>query len=176
MIFPGFKRQLAQHRDRMYRLAYSWCGDAMLADDLIQDALSRAISKKDQLKDHAKLEQWLYRILHNSWMEYLRRNRPATDLDTVQIVDELSPEVDFTKLQIVDAVRFAIGQLPVGQRQVITLVDLEEFTYNEVAEILEIPVGTVMSRLSRARKSLKESLFHLKAVPMERQPLLRRVK
>ena len=176
MLFPGFKRQLAQYRSRMYRLAYSWCGDAMLADDLIQDALSRAMSKKEQLKDHARIEQWLYRILHNCWMEHLRRNRPSIDIDSIQLVEELSPETDLSKLQVVDSVRHSIGRLPIGQRQVVTLIDLEEFSYSEVAEILEIPVGTVMSRLSRARKALKEDLFHLKAAPVLKQPLLRRVK
>jgi len=176
MVFPGLKRQLEQHRNRLYRQAYSWCGDGMLADDLVQDALSKAIRKKDQLREQAKTEQWLFRILHNCWMEYLRRNRPLTDLDSIQLVDEVSPEVDLGKLQVVEAVRYAVGQLPIGQRQVISLVDLEEFKYSEVAEILDIPVGTVMSRLSRARMSLKKNLFHLKAAPVVKQPSLRRVK
>jgi len=176
MVFLGLKRQLQQHRDRLYRLAYSWCGDGMLADDLVQDALSKAIRNKDQLREQAKLDPWLFRILHNCWMEYLRRNRPTTDLDSIEIVDELSPEVDVSKLQVIECVRYAISQLPIGQRQVITLVDLEEFKYSEVAEILDIPVGTVMSRLNRARMSLKETLYHLKASAVVKQPLLRRVK
>lgn len=176
MVFFGFKGQLAQHRDRLYRLAHSWCGDSMLADDLVQDALSRAIKKKDQLRDREKLEAWLFRILHNCWMEYLRRNRPTTDIDSIEMIDELSPEIDAAKLEVIESVRYAIGLLPIGQRQVITLVDLSELKYSEVAEILDIPVGTVMSRLSRARTSLKGNLLHLKDTPIVKQPLLRRVK
>jgi RNA polymerase sigma-70 factor (ECF subfamily) len=176
MVFFGFKGQLAQHRNRLYRLAHSWCGDGMLADDLVQDALSRAIRKKDQLKDREKLEPWLFRILHNCWMEYLRRNRPTTDIDSIDIVDELSPEVDTTRIEVIESVRYAIGLLPTGQRQVITLVDLAELKYSEVAEILDIPVGTVMSRLSRARALLKKNLLHLKDTPAVKQPLLRRIK
>ena len=176
MVFFGFKGQLAQHRDRLYRLALSWCGDSMLADDLVQDALSKAIRKKDQLRDREKFEPWLFRILHNCWMEYLRRNRPTTDIDSIEMIDELSPEVDAAKLEVIESVRYAIGLLPIGQRQVITLVDLAELKYSEVAVILDIPVGTVMSRLSRARISLKENLLHLKDTPVVKQPLLRRVK
>ena len=176
MIFPGFKSRLAQHRPRLYRLAYSWCGDSMLADDLIQEALSKAIRNRDQLRDHARLEQWLYRILHNCWMAYLRQHRPGTDLDSIELLDEASPENDVGKLQVVESVRYAVNRLPVGQRQVITLVDLEELSYSDVAEILDIPIGTVMSRLSRARKMLKEHLLHLKTSSASHKPLLRRVK
>ncbi len=177
MLFSGIKTQLEQHRNRLYRLAYAWCGDRMLADDLVQDTLSKAIKNKDQLREMAKLEQWLFRILHNCWMGYLRRNRPETDLDSILLIDEFSPESCASKLQVIESVRNAVARLPVGQRQVITLVDLEELKYSDVAEILDIPMGTVMSRLSRARISLKEALLHLKdETPIEKPRLLRRVK
>lgn len=83
------------------------------------------------------------------------------DIDEVEdcrFVWELTPEETHARLQTVGRVRAAIAQLPVGQRQVVTLVDLEECTYNEVSEILSIPIGTVMSRLCRARQALKTAL------------------
>jgi RNA polymerase sigma-70 factor (ECF subfamily) len=77
---------------------------------------------------------------------------------------------------VIACVRSAVARLPLGQRQVLTLVDLEEFGYAEVAEILSIPVGTVMSRLSRARASLKTYLLDTAMQQPAAQPLLRRVK
>ena len=117
---------ITQQRERVYRLALSWCGDSMLADDLVQDALSKAIRKKDQLRDREKFEPWLFRILHNCWMEYLRKYRPSLDIDNDEYVSDREPERDFNQSQIVRSVRHAIEKLPMGQRQVITLVDLEE--------------------------------------------------
>ena len=73
-------------------------------------------------------------------------------------------------------VRQAVGRLPLGPREVVTLVDLEEFRYAEVAEILDIPIGTVMSRLNRARKTMRTELRHLQAPVVREETVLRRVK
>jgi len=131
----------------------------MLADDLTQDALSKALSKLDQLKKMESLNAWMYSILNNQWREYLRRNRACEDLDDVILVSESNPEDWHNRQQKVDKVQAAISQLPNGQRQALSLVDIEGMTYMEVSEILDIPVGTVMSRLNRARKSLQTHLM-----------------
>jgi len=156
-------KQLAAHRPRLYRLANSWCADAMLADDLVQETLQKALLKQDQLKDFSRVEAWLFRILHNCWMEYLRAKKPALDIDDVDLHNNETPDSQLTEQQIVDRVRHAIAVLPLTQRQVITLVDLESSSYAEVAEILDIPVGTVMSRLSRARAMLKQRLMNVRS-------------
>lgn len=156
-------KQLATQRPRLYRLANSWCGDAMLADDLVQETLKKALIKQDQLKDFSRLEAWLFRILHNCWMEYLRAKKPALDIDDVDLEMDETPEAQMTEQQIIKRVRNAIAILPLTQRQVITLVDLENSSYAEVAEILDIPVGTVMSRLSRARAMLKQRLMNVRS-------------
>ena len=148
----------------------------MLADDLVQDCMTRAWEKRSQLKDPEKLDAWMFRILHNCWMEYLRRSRSTTDLDEVPPELEEGPDRELERSQLADRVRHAVARLPVGQREVVTLVDLEGFRYAEVAEILEIPIGTVMSRLSRARGQLRKELLHLQAPPEARRPRLRRVK
>ncbi len=151
-----------QRRERLYRLANSWCHDGMLADDLVQDTLGKALKNYHQLKDQTKLDAWLFRILHNTWMDHLRRYKPTTDLDDVEPVGDENLEKNLSDEQLVIRVRQAVLKLPIPQRQIVTLVDLEGSTYAEVAEILELPIGTVMSRLSRGRKSLKENLIDVR--------------
>ena len=184
----NFEKQLAELRPRLYRLAVSWCGDVMLADDLVQTTLNKALIKREQLKDISRIEGWLFRIMHNCWMEYLRTKKPAMDIDDVNVKDDESPEKRYTEQQVVNRVRDAVAILPLIQRQVITLVDLESCSYEQVSIILDIPLGTVMSRLSRARSLLKKRLMgvtarevgHLNnsahAMPQHSTPHLRRVK
>ena len=74
-------RQVRACRERLYRIAYSWCHDPMLADDLAQETLSRAIQKIDQLRKRDAMDAWLFSILNNQWREYLRRSRPCEDID-----------------------------------------------------------------------------------------------
>lgn len=166
-------KQLSKQRPRLYRLAYSWCGDPMLADDLVQETLSKALLKQDQLKDFSRLESWLFRILHNCWMEYLRTKKPTLDIDDIDLQNDETPEAKLTEQQIVRRVRNAIAVLPLTQRQVITLVDLEGCSYIEVSEILDIPLGTVMSRLSRARTLLKKHLMSIRGVSTSHNHLWR---
>ncbi len=151
-------KQIKSCRDRLFRIAYSWCHDAMLADDLVQDALSKAIQKIDQLKNEQSMEAWLFAILNNQWREYLRRNKPCEDIDDVVYQHNKTPEYWHGRQQTVDQVQQAIADLPLTQRQIISLVDLEGMSYAGVSTALNIPVGTVMSRLSRARKNLQQKL------------------
>ena len=167
-----FKHALEKGRPRLYRMAMAWCGDVMLADDLAQEALIRAIRKRHQLKDPERLDAWLFRILANCWREHLRRLKPTLDLDEGQLVDWESPETHHQREDVVSRVQHEISRLPLGQRQTLTLVDIEGFSYAETSEILDIPMGTVMSSLNRARTALKSQLQDL----CEQQPQLRRVK
>jgi RNA polymerase sigma-70 factor (ECF subfamily) len=153
------KRTLADYRENLYRIAYSWCHNPALADDLVQEALAKALKNSNQLRDPATVKAWLYRILSNCWRDHFRRSRDTVDVEDVVLVETETPDVRHDRNQIVRRVRNAIASLPIGQRQVISLVDLEGCSYIEVAQILDVPIGTVMSRLSRARKALKERLL-----------------
>jgi len=154
-----FKRTLAEYRENLYRIAYSWCHNPALADDLVQETLAKALKNSGQLRDQKTIKAWLYRILSNCWRDHFRRSKDTVDVDDVVLVEKDTPDSCHDRQQIVDRVRSAITCLPMGQRKVITLVDLEGCTYIEVAQILDVPIGTVMSRLSRARKALKERLL-----------------
>jgi len=128
---------------------------------LVQDTLSKALDRHSQLRDPAAMHAWLCSILANCWHDHLRGGKDILDIDSIEeheLPSTCCPEDDCLQNEVVRRVRAAVGKLPAGQREVVTLVDLEEFSYAEVATILEIPIGTVMSRLSRARAALREAL------------------
>jgi len=150
--------ELEKRRELLYRLAYSWCHNPALADDLVQDAMVKALKNARQLKNTAAIKGWLSKILANCWYDHLRRTRETVDLDKLPYEETSSEGNEHEQQDIVSRVRSMIATLPVGQRQVITLVDLAGFSYVEIADILDIPIGTVMSRISRARKALRTKL------------------
>lgn len=159
---PAFKKRLEEMRPRLYKVAYSWCHAADVADDLVQDTIIKAIRNANSLRDIKKMNSWLFTILANCWRDYLRRQKPTDDIDECIFTDDDSPELAQERQNITDIVQQAVATLPQGQRQVLSLVDLEGFSYAEVAEIVGVPAGTVMSRLNRARKALSEQLLELK--------------
>ena len=166
--------QIKASRGRLYRVAFAWCHDAALADDLAQEALTRGLSRLEQLRESAKFMSWLFAILNRCWIDHLRAKRSDVDDELLaELPSDLpGPDGHAERQETVNRVRGAIAALPLGQRQVVTLVDLEDFSYAEVAEVLEIPIGTVMSRLCRARSSLRELLREQVAA----RPYLRSVK
>jgi RNA polymerase sigma-70 factor (ECF subfamily) len=159
--FNRLDHKLAEHRAKLHRMAVAWCGNPALADDLVQDTLAKALEKQEQLKDDERLGAWLYKILHNCWMEHLRTQKPELNIDEMELTCTDCSEKQFAEDQLVEQVRAAVETLPISQRQVMTLIDLEGCGYEQVAAILDIPVGTVMSRLSRARDAMKKRLQNL---------------
>ena len=172
---PALKRRIADSRDRLYRVALSWCGDEMLADDLVQEAIETGLRKRQQLRDESKLFSWLYRILNNAWYAHLRKGRTHEILDDDMPTEDIGPCSSCQELELVTRVREAVAALPKDQRQVVSLVDLGGLSYCEVAESLEIPMGTVMSRLHRARKGLLDKLDNTHPVLIEARGNMRLV-
>jgi RNA polymerase sigma-70 factor (ECF subfamily) len=158
-VSAQFRGQVEAQREPLYRLAYSWCHDAALADDIVQESLLRALDRAGQLEDPQRLKGWLCAILANCLKDHFRRARPLEPLDEEMPAHGETPEGASASNQLAARVRAEIERLPLGQRQTVTLVDLEGFSYAEVGEILEVPIGTVMSRLCRAREALRERLM-----------------
>lgn len=184
-LFPLFSRSagiakcLGDSRAGLFRLAFMWCHDRALADDLTQEALTKALQHADGLRDPSKLRPWLFGILVNCWRDHLRARRPTEDIDMIEehwLATEESCEHTASQVQLAGLVRAAIAQLPVGQREVLALVDLEECTYAEAAQILAIPIGTVMSRLCRGRATLRGLLAAAQTGMQTQGPALRSVK
>jgi RNA polymerase sigma-70 factor (ECF subfamily) len=160
-LFTGtsfIRKELEKRRSLLYRIAYSWCHNASLADDLVQDTIVKALRSSSQLKNTDAVNGWLSRILANCWYDYLRRQKETVDLDNLPCDAFSTDDDEHEKQDIIRRVRAMIAELPMGQRQVITLVDIAGFSYVEISEILGIPIGTVMSRINRARKALKTRL------------------
>ncbi len=169
--------ELSANRDRLYKLAYAWTGDAMLADDLVQEALQKAMQSLGNLREDDKLIPWTCRILRNCHLDWLRRHREHGDIEDFEIAGNADPEQDYLQQDTCRLVRNAIARLQQKHRDVITLVDLMEFSYQEVSMALDIPIGTVMSRLCRARAQLRDKLSaHIENASDRPQNHLRRVK
>lgn len=158
---------------RLRRYARALLGDDGEADDLIQDTLERALARLDQWRDGDSPRKWLFSILHNLHVDGLRRKSrrpPHVGLESVG-VDQSSPAADGASGRDLDR---ALQLLSVEQRRVVLLVGLEGLSYAETAGVLEVPVGTVMSRLARGRDRLR-SLMDYDGDKSGR-PSLRRVK
>ena len=152
-------KRVERSRSKLYRMALAWCHDPMLADDLVQETLMLALQKIQQLKNDAAFDGWIYAILNNVWLGYLRKSRPSEDIDKIVIADNASPEHEILMQQVDLMVRSAMCCLPNAQRQVVSLIDLDGLSYSEVADILQVPIGTVMSRLNRARNALGATII-----------------
>ncbi len=154
----GFNKSLGERRQRLFRVAYSWCQNTTLADDLVQETLAKAWKNIKSLRDPKSLDSWLFNILANSWRDYIRRQRTLENINDEAILAELADESEVEQIDLVKRVRLAIKELPVSHREVIALIDLEGFSYKEVSQILDIPPGTVTSRVTRARETLRRKL------------------
>ncbi|MGH8572257.1 MAG: RNA polymerase sigma factor [Gammaproteobacteria bacterium] len=136
------------------RYARALAGDRAEADDLVQDTLERAWSKFTLWRRTSDVRAWLFSIMHNIHIDQVRRPKLATEAlgDEALEVSVRAEQGDALAVRDIDA---ALRLLPDEQREIVLLVALEQLTYDEVAKTLRIPVGTVMSRLSRGREKLR---------------------
>ncbi|MEW5887089.1 MAG: RNA polymerase sigma factor [Pseudomonadota bacterium] len=146
---------------RLRRFAYGLTGDGHQADDLVQAGCLKAIERWDQYQSDTSLASWMFRILQTTWLdEYRARQRQQTE-SWDEGFDELLGDDGRTLLEArseARAVRRLVAELPEDQRAVLLLVAVEGLSYKEAAAVLELPLGTVMSRLARARARLAEGL------------------
>ena len=152
------KMQIAALAPRLRRFAYALCGDREEGDDLVQSACLKAIDRIDQFQSGTRLDSWLFRIVQTTFLDERRarsRRGGPGDPDAVDRLSDhgLGARSAEDRLTL-ERVRGAIAALPEEQRAVMILVAIEGYSYKEAASALETPVGTVMSRLSRARARL----------------------
>ena len=164
----GFEQEALVHLDALYRVALRLTANAADAEDLVQETMLRAYRSWDSYTPGTNAKGWLLTILRHLFInEYRRRSRhPETvDVDTIepfalfQEVQEEDPQGAFFDKIVDDEVLRAVDQLPEAFREAVTLSDVEGLSYEEVAKVLDVPVGTVKSRLYRGRRLLQAKLY-----------------
>lgn len=165
-----FNQEFMPHINPMYNFAYRLTLDSDDAKDLLQDTYLKAFRFIDSFQQGTNAKAWLFRILKNSFInDYRKKSKEPSKVDYQEVetfynsedVDrQITPDLRVEALQdmIGDEISIALNSLDVDFRTVIILCDLEGFKYEEMAKILDIPIGTVRSRLHRARNLLKEKL------------------
>ncbi len=152
---------------RLRRYARALLGHRAAADDLVQDTLERAWSRIGQWRPGTDLRAWLFSIMHNLHVDQVRRSTPPT-CPVDEVNDDLQTRPTQTDGLELNDLESALRQLPDEQREVVLLVALEEMSYSDIATMLGIPSGTVMSRLARGRERLRQVMAGLEETPASR--------
>jgi RNA polymerase sigma-70 factor (ECF subfamily) len=155
---------VASHHQAVYSYAYRLTGSVHDAEDLTQQVFLIAQRKIGGLRDVGNAKAWLLAILRNVFLRDRQRRRPALATDLVVNMEQLreSPPIDGDD---VDQLQVALNQLPEASRVVLAMFYFEECSYKEIAERLEMPIGTVMSRLARAKEALRSLFFRMEQKP-----------
>ena len=170
-----FERQMLPHLDALYRTALGMTRNAGDAEDLVQETFVRAFQFFDQFQGGTNARAWLFRILTNLFINtYRKKTREPErvsydELEDFYLYNRLAhnestgrggtPEQEIVQKVQVEAIRDAIEKLPDEYRETVILADLNDFAYQEIAEMLNIPIGTVRSRLSRGRRLVQKALW-----------------
>jgi RNA polymerase sigma-70 factor, ECF subfamily len=156
----AFTELVSRHQGAIVSLTYRMCGDLRLAEDAAQEAFVRVWQNLNSYKPQYAFRGWLYRIAANAALDALRRDRPTAELDSLSLADPAAtPEQSAEENQRAAQVRRAIAKLSEPLRMVLILREYQELSYQEIAGALDIPMGTVMSRLNAARVQLRKELL-----------------
>ena len=148
---------IIQHIPRLRRYARALVGDRYAADDLVQDTLERAWNKLHLWRPGSDMRAWLFSIMHNVFVNQVRSRRHEVETRIEELPQIAVRATQGQNLEVADVDR-ALRALPAEQREVVLLVSIEDLTYQEVSRALDIPIGTVMSRLSRGRERLRQMM------------------
>ena len=159
----GFDQASLAYIDALYGYAMTLTRNATEAEDLVQETYLRAGRAASQPEGQAHLKPWLFVIMRNAWLNQVRHNQNGprfVDLETNEQAEDahLNPHVVYLRKLEREQVQAAIENLPDAYREIVVLRDIEGFSYQEIAMVLDCPAGTVMSRLGRARAKLRASL------------------
>ena len=157
-VMADLGEQIVELLPRMRRFARTLAGSVHDADDLVQLAIERALSRSDQLRADSPLSSWLFGILRNAWIDEVRaRSRRNRVFAPEELGDNVADPSGHQHADVI-SVQGAMTRLPDEQREVVGLVLVEGLSYKEAAEIMNVPVGTVTSRLARGRDALQAML------------------
>lgn len=178
-VTDEFRTRMVELLPRLRRFAYALTGDLDQGDDLVQEACARALSRVDQFEAGTRFDSWMFRIAQNIWLDRKRAQRvrgPAVDLDAASSVMSTDGRAVVESRLTLEAVMSAIAKLPNDLQILIALVCIDGRTYQEAADITGSPIGTVMSRLARARRTLHELMAQPAAVAAKSAAEVRHVR
>ena len=159
----AFGELVEQYRDNVYRLAYRMCGNAYDADEAAQEAFVAAWRALPNFRGDAKFSTWLYRLTTNAAIDVMRREKrhqTVGDGEMMDLADDAdSPQETVERTEQQEAVQKALATLSEEYREVLLLRYMEELDYAEIADVLQLPSGTVKSRINRAKAALKTALL-----------------
>jgi RNA polymerase sigma-70 factor, ECF subfamily len=158
---------IANEIPRLRRYARALVRNQETADDLVQDTLVRALSKIHLWQPGTDLRAWLFTLMHNQYVNFVRRAVREGSQTSLDAAIDLGHQANQQTSLTLRDLQSALDKLPDEQRQVVLLIGLEGMRYEEVAEILDVPVGTIRSRLSRAREALRERMDEHERRPMD---------
>ncbi len=166
--------RFTKHMPRLLAFAMALTGDEALAEDLVQEAYLRALKAKQMPLEEAAIGAWMFKILRHSFIDHLRRQQRLEAFFSREEMDETQLDehsVWSAAERAIDAmtVRQAFQKLNGAQREILGLVDVSGLSYAEAAEVLEVPLGTVMSRVSRARHAMVAALAESNVVSVARR-------
>jgi RNA polymerase sigma-70 factor (ECF subfamily) len=159
-VVARFSDQLIAVLPRLRRFARGLTGSVVEADDLVQAACERALARREQFQEGTRFDSWMFRIVQTIWIDQLRSRRvrkEEVDVAEARIGSDEPVRRAEARLAL-DEVRHAVDRLPPDQRTALLLVTVEGLSYKEAAEVVQVPVGTIMSRLARARLALQAQL------------------
>ena len=166
----AFGELVLMHYQGVINVVYRMSGEMPLAEDVAQETFIRAWMKLHTYRPTGSFRSWVYRIATNAALDVLRRRKEEVDIDTLPLTASgKGVEQNVIQAQQAEVVRQAVLNLPAASRSVLVLREYEGLSYQEIANSLEIPLGTVMSRLAYAREKLKQALIGNEALarPME---------
>lgn len=175
-----FTRLVLVHFVALERYAVSLCRNSFDADDLVSETLLKSFENFNRVRDEGKIKQWLFRILKNVFINFCRKQKNTLLIESVlenqtnpdpgdfslfesiaksNFVENGNPEKKFISILTSDQIEKAIQELPIDFREALILCDVEDFSYAEISGILKVPIGTVRSRIARARSILQKKLW-----------------
>lgn len=173
MSKPTAEEIIDEHGGKIYALALRLTGNPSDAEDVTQDALIKVIKAWDRFRGESNPATWMYRITVNTWKNRVRYEKRRSFWKTISLdmgddedegkpfepaADDPSPDAELEKDENKRLLNEALGHLDPGERAILTMREIQELSYQEIAETLEVPIGTVKSRIARAREALAERL------------------
>lgn len=162
----AFKELTYPHMTLLYNVALKYTGNVFDAQDIVQETFMMAYNKFHQLKEFSKCKSWLLRILRNNFLkscQKIKNQQRLSETDYIEFlkshIKQKDPEEILVEKSGLNGIDAAMEKLPVKYREVLTLYYMDDMLYKEIARVLDIPMGTVMSRLTRAREGLKKHLL-----------------